>query len=112
MIDWRSSLEKCFGGGPFCWNQKPEELFCFIVQPKEGFPQGDTLYKYNHLLKKWVVECGPSGGCKEDCLVHAVQHNDPVYMDRVYYNVVDIKAHLDHHREMKKLKAVRKKENQ
>jgi len=104
MIDWRSSLEKCFGGGPFCWNQKPEELFCFIVQPRDLFKHGDTLYKYDRAEKKWEVECGPSGSCKEGCLVHAIQKRDPIYMDRVYYNVGNVNAHLKHVIEMNELR--------
>ena len=108
-MDRRSSLEKCFNGQPFCWNQNPTELFCYISQPKEGFPQGDSLYKYNSLFKKWNLECGPSSGCKEGCLVHATQNRDPIYMDRVYYNVGDIKAHLEHTLEMSELREVRKK---
>lgn len=105
MMDWRSSLEKCFCGEPFCWNQKPEELFCWIVRPRDEFKRGDTLYKYNREEAKWEVECdGSSGGCKEGCLVHAVQQKDPQYMDRIYYTVGNIERHYDHHEDMKEIK--------
>jgi len=110
MIDWRSSLEKCFNGEPFCWNQKPEELFCYMSQPAEGFPFGDALYKYNLLFKKWVIACDGNGTCGKDCLVHAYQQRDPEIMDRVFYNVGDIKSHLEHTREMNKLRKIKKKE--
>jgi len=110
MFDSRSSLEKCFGGGPFCWNQKPEELYCFIVQPKAGFPKGDSLYKYNNLLKKWNIECAGDSTCTKGCLVHAMQHRDPEYMNRVYYNVGDVDSHLKHAIEMNKLRSIKKKE--
>jgi len=97
------SLESCFNGKAFCWNQKPEELFCYICQPKKGFPKGDSLYKYNNVLKKWEIACDGNGTCDPDCLVHAYQKKDPVFINRVYYNVVEIQAHLKHHIRIKEL---------
>jgi len=96
MLDWRSSLEKCFNGEAFCWNQNPKELYCYKSQVSKGFPKGDTLYKYNATSKKWKISCDGDGICEKGCLVHAYQKRDPEYMDRVYYNVGKVEPHLKH----------------
>ena len=97
MFDHRSSLEKCFCGEPFCWNQEPRTLYCYISQAREGFPKGDALYIYDSDALRWKVLCGGECGCQEGCLVHAMQHRDPVFMDRVYYTIgTSIADHLSH----------------
>ena len=95
-------LERCFNGEAFCWNQKPEELFCFIVQPSKEFPKGDSLYKHNNTTKQWEVSCDGNSQCESDCLVHAYQKRDPIFMERVYYCVGDIEPHLNHQQDMRK----------
>lgn len=100
-----NSLQKCFNGDPFCWNQKPEEIFCYKVNSSAGFPKGDALYRYDNNSRKWSIACAGDSSCGKDCLVHAYQQNDPEVMNRVYYNTGDVTKHLDHIIFMKELKS-------
>lgn len=96
MTFYRSSLEECLPRGPFCWSAEPRTIYRFIVQPEEGFPKGDALYQFNLTEGLWDISCAGDHTCGKGCLVHALQHRDPVIVDRIFYNTGNIALHLEH----------------
>lgn len=93
MLGMKASLShgsfcSCESYGKLTATGELPDLFQFIVQSKDEFIKGDTMYKYDWIKKKWEPSCG-SGHIEHDCPLCNVNGaiKSPLYPNRRYINV-------------------------